>query len=149
MTRLTSLFWWFHALCCCSIAVTQVYRFYITNSTVNNISLFGYISNMYVHIRIPYCYWLVPRIFTIIMLPTIFSVLHEHTAVWANNPAFYVSPGSITRHDMDTPPVSDRMISIYKYEDIFMPATAYQTFSSPFCLLLIVALTFYLLMGSP
>ncbi|KAK3541564.1 hypothetical protein QTP86_031079, partial [Hemibagrus guttatus] len=57
--------------------------------------------------------------------------------------------GSITRHDIDTPPVSDHMISIYKYEDIFMPATAYQTFSSPFCLLLIVALTFYLLMGSP
>ncbi len=57
--------------------------------------------------------------------------------------------GSITRHDIDSPPVSDRMISIYKYEDIFMPATAYQTFSSPFCLLLIVALTFYLLMGTP
>ncbi|KAG1947861.1 ferric-chelate reductase [Pimephales promelas] len=57
--------------------------------------------------------------------------------------------GSITRHDNDSPPVSDRMISIYKYEDIFMPATAYQTFSSPFCLLLIVALTFYLLMGTP
>ncbi|KAL0171975.1 hypothetical protein M9458_032286, partial [Cirrhinus mrigala] len=52
-------------------------------------------------------------------------------------------------HDIDSPPVSDRMISIYKYEDIFMPATAYQTFSSPFCLLLIVALTFYLLMGTP
>lgn len=57
--------------------------------------------------------------------------------------------GSITRHDIDSPPVSDRMISIYKYEDIFMPSTAYQTFNSPLCLLLIVALTFYLLMGSP
>ncbi|KAG7282205.1 hypothetical protein CRUP_034952, partial [Coryphaenoides rupestris] len=59
------------------------------------------------------------------------------------------SPGSITRHDIDAPPVSERMISIYKYEDIFMPSTAYQTFNSPFCLLLIVALTFYLLMGTP
>lgn len=57
--------------------------------------------------------------------------------------------GSITRHDIDAPPVSDHMISIYKYEDIFMPSTAYQTFNSPFCLLLIVALTFYLLMGTP
>uniref|UniRef100_A0A8C9G1L8 Ferric chelate reductase 1 like n=1 Tax=Pavo cristatus TaxID=9049 RepID=A0A8C9G1L8_PAVCR len=42
-----------------------------------------------------------------------------------------------------------RAVSIYKYEDIFMPSAAYQTFSSPFCLLLIVALTFYLLMGTP
>lgn len=57
--------------------------------------------------------------------------------------------GSITRHDIDSPPVSDRMISIYKYEDLFMPSTAYQTFNSPLCLLLIVALTFYLLMGTP
>ncbi|MGH0166875.1 UNVERIFIED_CONTAM: hypothetical protein FKN15_061665 [Acipenser sinensis] len=57
--------------------------------------------------------------------------------------------GSITRHDIDTPPVSDHMISIYNYEDVFMPSAAYQTFSSPFCLLLIVALTFYLLMGTP
>lgn len=57
--------------------------------------------------------------------------------------------GSITRHDIDSPPVSDHMISIYKYEDIFMPSTAYQTFNSPLCLLLIVALTFYLLMGTP
>uniref|UniRef100_W5MD01 Ferric chelate reductase 1 like n=1 Tax=Lepisosteus oculatus TaxID=7918 RepID=W5MD01_LEPOC len=57
--------------------------------------------------------------------------------------------GSITRHDIDSPPVSDHMISIYNYEDVFMPSAAYQTFSSPFCLLLIVALTFYLLMGTP
>lgn len=57
--------------------------------------------------------------------------------------------GSITRHDIDSPPVSDHMISIYKYEDIFMPSAAYQTFNSPICLLLIVALTFYLLMGTP
>nr|XP_020660572.1 DOMON domain-containing protein FRRS1L [Pogona vitticeps] len=57
--------------------------------------------------------------------------------------------GSITRHDIDSPPVSERVVSIYKYEDIFMPSAAYQTFSSPFCLLLIVALTFYLLMGTP
>lgn len=57
--------------------------------------------------------------------------------------------GSITRHDIDSPPVSEHMISIYKYEDIFMPSTAYQTFNSPLCLLLIVALTFYLLMGTP
>lgn len=57
--------------------------------------------------------------------------------------------GSITRHDIDSPPVSNHMISIYKYEDIFMPSTAYQTFNSPLCLLLIVALTFYLLMGTP
>ncbi|XP_041104151.1 DOMON domain-containing protein FRRS1L-like isoform X1 [Polyodon spathula] len=57
--------------------------------------------------------------------------------------------GSITRHDIDAPPVSDHMISIYKYEDVFMPSAAYQMFSSPFCLLLIVALTFYLLMGTP
>lgn len=62
---------------------------------------------------------------------------------------FFLPTGSITRHDIDSPPVSDRMISIYKYEDIFMPSTAYQTFNSPLCLLLIVALTFYLLMGSP
>lgn len=62
---------------------------------------------------------------------------------------FVVTTGSITRHDIDAPPVSERMISIYKYEDIFMPSTAYQTFNSPFCLLLIVALTFYLLMGTP
>uniref|UniRef100_A0A8C6QJZ9 Ferric-chelate reductase 1 like n=2 Tax=Nannospalax galili TaxID=1026970 RepID=A0A8C6QJZ9_NANGA len=57
--------------------------------------------------------------------------------------------GSITRHDIDSPPASERVVSIYKYEDIFMPSAAYQTFSSPFCLLLIVALTFYLLMGTP
>ncbi|KAL3980793.1 ATP-dependent DNA helicase 2 subunit 1 [Sarotherodon galilaeus] len=57
--------------------------------------------------------------------------------------------GSITRHDIDSPPVSEHMISIYKYVDIFMPSTAYQTFNSPLCLLLIVALTFYLLMGTP
>eukprot|EP00069_Balaena_mysticetus_P006368 bmy_18579T0 len=57
--------------------------------------------------------------------------------------------GSITRHDIDSPPTSERVVSIYKYEDIFMPSAAYQTFSSPFCLLLIVALTFYLLMGTP
>uniref|UniRef100_A0A7M4F795 Ferric chelate reductase 1 like n=1 Tax=Crocodylus porosus TaxID=8502 RepID=A0A7M4F795_CROPO len=57
--------------------------------------------------------------------------------------------GSITRHDIDSPPVSEHAVSIYKYEDIFMPSAAYQTFSSPFCLLLIVALTFYLLMGTP
>ncbi|XP_029442956.1 DOMON domain-containing protein FRRS1L [Rhinatrema bivittatum] len=57
--------------------------------------------------------------------------------------------GSITRHDIDSPPVSEHVVSIYKYEDIFMPSVAYQTFSSPFCLLLIVALTFYLLMGTP
>uniref|UniRef100_A0A8C7DVR6 Ferric chelate reductase 1 like n=1 Tax=Naja naja TaxID=35670 RepID=A0A8C7DVR6_NAJNA len=57
--------------------------------------------------------------------------------------------GSITRHDIDSPPVSEHVVSIYKYEDIFMPSAAYQTFSSPFCLLLIVALTFYLLMGTP
>lgn len=63
--------------------------------------------------------------------------------------SFSLPTGSITRHDIDSPPVSDRMISIYKYEDIFMPSTAYQTFNSPLCLLLIVALTFYLLMGSP
>lgn len=62
---------------------------------------------------------------------------------------FFFSTGSITRHDIDSPPVSDHMISIYKYEDIFMPSTAYQTFNSPLCLLLIVALTFYLLMGTP
>lgn len=60
-----------------------------------------------------------------------------------------LATGSITRHDIDSPPVSDHMISIYKYEDIFMPSTAYQTFNSPLCLLLIVALTFYLLMGTP
>ena len=60
-----------------------------------------------------------------------------------------VTTGSITRHDIDAPPVSERMVSIYKYEDLFMPSTAYQTFNSPFCLLLIVALTFYLLMGTP
>ncbi|CAJ0930064.1 unnamed protein product [Ranitomeya imitator] len=59
------------------------------------------------------------------------------------------SPGSITRHDIDSPPVSEHVVSIYRYEDIFMPSAAYQTFSSPFCLLLIVALTFYLLMGTP
>ncbi|PIN88228.1 hypothetical protein AB205_0065810 [Aquarana catesbeiana] len=57
--------------------------------------------------------------------------------------------GSITRHDIDAPPVSENVVSIYRYEDIFMPSAAYQTFSSPFCLLLIVALTFYLLMGTP
>ncbi|OCT76221.1 hypothetical protein XELAEV_18031422mg [Xenopus laevis] len=57
--------------------------------------------------------------------------------------------GSITRHDIDSPPVSENVVSIYRYEDIFMPSAAYQTFSSPFCLLLIVALTFYLLMGTP
>ncbi|XP_039188021.1 DOMON domain-containing protein FRRS1L isoform X6 [Crotalus tigris] len=57
--------------------------------------------------------------------------------------------GSITRHDIDSPPVSEHVVSIYKYEDIFMPSAAYQTFSSPLCLLLIVALTFYILMGTP
>ncbi|XP_067854745.1 DOMON domain-containing protein FRRS1L [Heptranchias perlo] len=57
--------------------------------------------------------------------------------------------GSITRHDIDSPPVSEDVVSIYKYEDVFMPSAAYQTFSSPFCLLLIVALTFYILMGTP
>lgn len=62
---------------------------------------------------------------------------------------FLLTTGSITRHDIDSPPVSDHMISIYKYEDLFMPSTAYQTFNSPLCLLLIVALTFYLLMGTP
>lgn len=69
--------------------------------------------------------------------------------LWNTADSFSFSTGSITRHDIDSPPVSDRMISIYKYEDIFMPSTAYQTFNSPLCLLLIVALTFYLLMGSP
>ena len=62
---------------------------------------------------------------------------------------FFLLKGSITRHDIDSPPTSERVVSIYKYEDIFMPSAAYQTFSSPFCLLLIVALTFYLLMGTP
>eukprot|EP00062_Callorhinchus_milii_P012426 gi/632959596/ref/XP_007895710.1/ PREDICTED: DOMON domain-containing protein FRRS1L [Callorhinchus milii] len=57
--------------------------------------------------------------------------------------------GSITRHDIDSPPVSGDVVSIYKYEDVFMPSATYQTFSSPFCLLLIVALTFYILMGTP
>lgn len=57
--------------------------------------------------------------------------------------------GSITRHDIDSPPVSEDVVSIYKYEDVFMPSAAFQTFSSPFCLLLIVALTFYILMGTP
>lgn len=61
----------------------------------------------------------------------------------------FLFKGSITRHDIDSPPTSERVVSIYKYEDIFMPSAAYQTFSSPFCLLLIVALTFYLLMGTP
>lgn len=70
-------------------------------------------------------------------------------AVHFQKPSCCFPTGSITRHDIDSPPVSDRMISIYKYEDIFMPCTAYQTFSSPLCLLLIVALTFYLLMGTP
>lgn len=70
------------------------------------------------------------------------------------NLLFLIAPflflkGSITRHDIDSPPASERVVSIYKYEDIFMPSAAYQTFSSPFCLLLIVALTFYLLMGTP
>lgn len=64
-------------------------------------------------------------------------------------PSWSFATGSITRHDIDSPPVSDHMISIYKYEDIFMPSTAYQTFNSPLCLLFIVALTFYLLMGTP
>lgn len=64
-------------------------------------------------------------------------------------PFSFFLKGSITRHDIDSPPTSERVVSIYKYEDIFMPSAAYQTFSSPFCLLLIVALTFYLLMGTP
>ncbi|KAL0605892.1 DOMON domain-containing protein FRRS1L, partial [Plecturocebus cupreus] len=51
--------------------------------------------------------------------------------------------GSITRHDIDSPPASERVVSIYKYEDIFMPSAAYQTFSSPFCLLLIAGVQWH------
>lgn len=69
--------------------------------------------------------------------------------LWSPPTFYFFVQGSITRHDIDSPPTSERVVSIYKYEDIFMPSAAYQTFSSPFCLLLIVALTFYLLMGTP
>ncbi|XP_061411444.1 DOMON domain-containing protein FRRS1L [Lethenteron reissneri] len=59
------------------------------------------------------------------------------------------SHGLLTRHDMDTPPVTDSPVSVFRYEDVYMPSAAYQTCSSPGCLLVIVAITFYTLMGVP
>uniref|UniRef100_A0A8C4NPN4 Ferric-chelate reductase 1-like n=1 Tax=Eptatretus burgeri TaxID=7764 RepID=A0A8C4NPN4_EPTBU len=59
------------------------------------------------------------------------------------------SHGMVTRHDIDSPPMTDFLVSIFRYVDVHIPSPNYQSDASPGCLLLIVAFAFYTLMGRP